>query len=161
MLTAFDLERKTELFSIHPETGWANEYEFNEKEKQFIIVQKDIGKFSYDKTGNLLDKDHFETTRLTCKKYDMILFTAEDVLKRETVPKEHVELVLKSILNARNLGADKDHGWKAMALKLQGIALEALGRNKEALEVYDEALSINPKVGVKRKADSIRKKSFK
>jgi len=158
LLTAFDLEMRTELFSIHPETGWANEYEFDDRVKQFIVVQRDIGKFTYDKAGNLLDKDQFETTRLTCKKYDVILFTAEDVLKRDTIPEEQVELVLKSILNARKLGADKDQGWKAMALKLQGIALETLGRDKEALEIYDETLSINPKIGVKRRADSLRKK---
>ena len=66
--------------------------------------------------------------------------------------------MLEAILRARALGADSNPGWKSLALKLQGFTLEALGKYKEALDIYEEALKINSKIGVKRKADAIRKK---
>ena len=72
--------------------------------------------------------------------------------------RKQAELLLEAILRARELGADSDLSWKALALKLQGFTLEALGKYKEALDIYEEALKINSKIGVKRKADAIRKK---
>ncbi|HBK38291.1 MAG TPA: hypothetical protein DDZ35_16530 [Halomonas sp.] len=38
------------------------------------------------------------------------------------------------------------------------MAHDRLGNHEEALTAFDAALEINPKVGVKRKADAIRKR---
>ncbi|WP_347338884.1 tetratricopeptide repeat protein [Bradyrhizobium nanningense] len=54
------------------------------------------------------------------------------------------------------LGA-RDDRTRARLLRSRGTCLEALADLKEALACYDKALSLDPKVGVKRRADSLRK----
>ncbi len=161
LLTAFNVETKSELFSIHPQTGWADKYEFLEEEQVFIVVKRDIGKFRYDRFGNFLDTEYYEMASLKSKKYDVALLAADELLKKQSLERKQIELILEEILRARVSGADKDQGWKTMALKLQGMALEALGRDCEALTAYDAALRANPRIGVKRKADALRKKCHK
>jgi tetratricopeptide (TPR) repeat protein len=78
-------------------------------------------------------------------------------VNRDKIDSKLAEKVLTAILRARNLGADETPSWKAKALKLQGLVLEKLERGSEALVAYDEALSIDPKIGVKRRADALRK----
>ncbi|WP_341457292.1 tetratricopeptide repeat protein [Pseudomonas viridiflava] len=41
---------------------------------------------------------------------------------------------------------------------MQGLAHEALGQAREAIRCYEEALRLNPKIGVKRKLDSLLKR---
>jgi tetratricopeptide (TPR) repeat protein len=157
-LTAFDLKNRVELFSVCPETGWANAYEFSENEGIFIVILKEVGKFRYDKYGNFIDSENYDLARLMCNKYDQILSAAEKILKKDNVEGKQAKSLLEAIVRARSLGADSSQSWKALALKLQGFTLEALGKYKEALEAYEEALKINSKIGVKHKVDVIRKK---
>lgn len=46
---------------------------------------------------------------------------------------------------------------RALALKLKGSCLEVLGDYPGALRSYDSALALDPKIGVKRRADRMRK----
>ncbi len=158
LLTLFDLINKTELFSIHPIEQWAEKYKFLEDQQILIVTLKDIGEFRYDKFGKFLDYATYNSARLTCKDYGVILRAAYEFLKKPDLDQKRLETILDAILRARLLGADADQGNKLFALKIQGFALEALCRHKDALAVYEEALAINPKIGVKRKADALKKK---
>lgn len=157
LLCLFDLKKKTELFFVHPITKWAEKYEFLEDQQILVVILKDIGKFRYDKFGNFLDSALYESARLTCNDYGVILDAANEFLKQSDHDKKQIETILDAILRARLLGADADQGCKLFALKIQGLALEALSRYKDALTVYEEALEINPKIGVKRRADALKK----
>ncbi|WP_420475250.1 hypothetical protein [Noviherbaspirillum sp. ST9] len=156
-MTAFDLRQGIELFSVQPRTGWADEYEFSADGSRITVVHNDLGKFTYDRSGNFLDEKIYENACLTSKNFSISLFAAESLLKKYPTDADQAHRALSTILTARQVGADNDPGWKAMALKLQGIALEAIGRPRDALAIYDEVLSMNPKIGVKRRADSLRK----
>lgn len=156
-LTAFDLQQGTELFSVQPYSGWADGYEFSADGSRITVVHNDLGKFTYDQFGNFLDKEIYENACLTSTRFSISLFAAEALLKKYPTDVDQARRVLSTILTARTVGADDDPGWKAMALKLQGIALEMIGQLEEALAIYDEVLSMNPKIGVKRRADSLRK----
>ena len=157
-LTAFDLRRSREIFSVNPQTGWADDYEFSADGSRFIVVHNDLGKFAYDGSGDFLDGEAYENACLSSKRFDISLFAAEALLKKYPSDVDQARRALSTIHSARLAGADNEPGWKAMALKLQGLALETIGQLDEALAVYDEALSMNPKIGVKRRADSLRKK---
>lgn len=157
-LTAFDVERSAQLFSIHPPTGWADRYEFIEDIPQLGVVINEIGTFHYDAQGNFLDSGKFDAARLRCDKYEIVLLAAEKILKAPELNDPLAQAALEAATRARLLGADKDQDWKAIALKIQGLAHEFLHSNEEAVAAFDEALKINPKIGVKRKADSLRKK---
>lgn len=156
--TAFALRRGIELFSVTPHTGWADGYEFSADGSRFTVVHNDLGKFAYDSSGSFLDEEIYETACLASKRFDIALFAAEALLKKYPADVDQARRALSTILMARQAGANDEPGWKAMALKLQGTALEMVGRLDEALIVYDEVLSMNPKIGVKRRADSLRKR---
>jgi len=53
--------------------------------------------------------------------------------------------------------AKSDAKKEARARKLRGICLDAQGVMQEALDCYDKALVLDSKIGVKRRADQIRK----
>lgn len=156
-LTAFDLRQGIELFSIEPHTGWADGYDFSADGSRLAVMHNDLGKFSYDRSGNFLDEEIYENACLTSRRFSISLFAAEALLKKYPTDGDQASRALSAILMARQAGADNDPSWKAMALKLQGIALETTDRLAEALTTYDEVLSMNPKIGVKRRADALRK----
>jgi len=157
-LTAFDVGKGVELFSINPPTGWASHYGFDEAMPQFEVIIKDIGGFVYDEQGAFLDAEKFATARLNCDRFDVVLYAAEDIINGPDLNDQLALVALEAATRARLLGADKDQGWKALALKIQGLAHEFLGSNADALVAFEEALKIDPKIGVKRKAASLRKK---
>ena len=158
MLFGFDVEKSGELFSVHPKTEWANRYEFIEDTAHFVVVIKDIGKFRYDAQGHFIDIGNYDSAKLNCNRFEVVLFAAEELLKDPQLDQKRAQAALAAALRARSLGADNDRNWKAVALKIQGLANEALGNNNEALSAFVEALKINQKIGVKRKADALRKK---
>lgn len=158
LLTVFDVEKNVELFSIHPKTGWADRYRFIEDIPKFGVVINKIGTFYYDIQGNFIDSKKFDAARLKCDRYDVVLLTAEEMIKTPELNDKLANSVLEATNRALSLGADKDKSWKAVALKIQGLAHEFLCNNEAAIAAFDEALRINPKIGVKRKADSLRKK---
>lgn len=157
-LTVFDVEKTTELFSIHPSTSWADSYKFIEDIPKFGVVINNIGTFYYDILGRFIDSENFKSSRLRCDRYDVVLSAAEEIVKAPELNDQLASAALEASIRALSLGAEKDQNWKALALKIQGLAHEFLQNNEAAILAFDEALLINPKIGVKRKADSLRKK---
>jgi hypothetical protein len=86
-----------------------------------------------------------------------LLFQHQQLLKNPEVTQEQATKCLQMIERARSNGADKDVYWAPLSLKFKGMAHETLGDLPAALQAYDLALGLNPKIGVKRKADSLRK----
>lgn len=157
-LTAFDVEKNVELFSINPPTGWADTYTFIEDIQKLCVDINKIGTFYYDMKGNFVDSEKFDAARLRCDRYDVVLLAAEEIVKAPELNDQLANTALEATIRALSLGAEKDQGWKAVAFKIQGLAHEHLCNKEAAIAAFDEALQINPKIGVKRKADSLRKK---
>ena len=157
-LTAFDVEKAIEFFSIHPPTGWADSYKFIEDIPKVGVVINKIGTFYYDILGRFIDSEKFDVARLRCDRYDVVLLAAEEIVKTPQLNDQLASAALEAAVRALSLGAEKDQNWKAAALKIQGLAHEFLRNNEAAIAAFDGALLINPKIGLKRKADSLRKK---
>lgn len=155
-LSAFDIANKARLFSVHPDTQWAKDYAFSEQNR-FIAVIDEIGKFWYDHNGRFLNPDKYQQARMSCDNFVIILHAAEMLIKNPAFTALQANTALTGVLRARSIGADADTGWKAKALKLQGLAYEFLNENEKAIAAFEEALSHNPKIGVKNKIAKLRK----
>ncbi|THK41049.1 hypothetical protein E8Q33_10970 [Methylophaga sp. SB9B] len=158
LLTGYSVKEGHEAFSITPLTGWAEAYEFDEEKSEFGAVLKSIGTFFYSSEGVLLEPQKFDLARLRSNRYEVSLFASEEILQSDQSSREFVEEALKASSKALAAGAEKNDHWKAMALKVKGLAYERRGNDEEALAAFDSALEINPKIGVKRKANGIRKR---
>ncbi|UCP00823.1 tetratricopeptide repeat protein [Metapseudomonas lalkuanensis] len=91
-------------------------------------------------------------------RYEFAIPAAEELLKSPVLTPEIAKQALDIVTRARKHGADWVDAWKAKSLKLQGLAHEALGDLRAAVDAFDEALALDPKIGVKRKRDSLFKK---
>lgn len=156
-LTAFDVSSGTVLFSVHPDTPWANAYSFSEQNKFVAVVIDKIGTFWYGLNGRFLNADKYLQARLNSGDFVAILYASEELLKNPELTAANANTALEAVLRARSIGADADNSWKAKALKLQGLAYEFLNENEKAISVFEEALLLNPKVGVKSKITKLRK----
>lgn len=158
LLVGFNIKDGRELFSTHPSTGWATSYKFDEDRNRFGSVFKDLGTFYRDSNGELLDPGAFEKAKLSSGSYVYAIRASEEIVKSDESNRELIQEALDASTKALTNGADNNDHWKSLAFKVIGLAHERLNNLEQALEAFDAALDINPKIGVKRKATSIRKK---
>lgn len=157
-LFLFDLESGEELFHAQPCAGWTMDYTIDEAQSEVIAHIKDLGTFRYDRNGHFLDSALLEEARLHKGDFSTTIMTAERILQHTNPTTERVREILAAVQRARKQGADNDNGWKATALKVQGLAHEALGEVPQAIRIYEQALAINPKIGVKRRLTALQKR---
>ena len=160
LLTLFDIFKSEVLFSRTPITGWANQYIFMENTPRLGVVHKDIGTYYYDMNGNFLDQDRYNEEQLTCNKYEVVIFRAQDLLKSTDLNKESAYKIITAIKHALEILPKNEHhysSWAALAFKIQGEAYEFVDNKAQALYSFEKALGLNPKIGVKRKAEKIKK----
>ena len=157
-LVGFRIKEGDAVFSITPSTGWAGSYEFDEENSRFGVVLKGVGTFFYSSDGVLLEPEKFDLARLRSKRYEISLIAAKEIVKSDQSSPEEVEEALTASSKAIQSGVLENDYWKAIAMKVNGLANERLGRDRDALAAFDSALKINPKIGVKRNANAIRKR---
>lgn len=160
-LTLFDLGTGEPLFSVTPKRSVADRIELDEKNRQVVIKVTGGGEFRYGTDGAIPDLNYAHDAYLRSTDYCSVILTAESLLKKNSAshPVEKSQAILEAVTRARALGADQNPAWKPTALKVQGMAHESLAQLQEAIACYEEALSLNPKIGVKRKLDALRKRS--
>lgn len=154
----FDLDTGEELFCVTPGTQGLETYIFDEEKKLLIADIKGVGKFRYDSAGNFVDANKLDKANLDSSDYSRIIRSAEKILEEEDLSDERATEVLNAVIRARLLGADSKPAWKPNALKVQGLAHEILGQARQAIVVYEEAITLSPKIGVKRRLDALKKK---
>lgn len=154
----FDLESGEELFCVTPHTGGMESYAFDEDKKLLIADVKGVGKFRYDRDGNFVDAGNLDKANLGSSDYSRVIPAAEKILDEPGLSEASAREALNAVIRARSLGADANPAWRPNALKVQGFAHEALDEPYEAIKVYEEAIVLNPKIGVKRRLDALKKR---
>lgn len=160
-LTLFDLTTGHVLFSVRPRRFGADKIEFDEKHCQLVFKVSGGGEYRYGADGTILDEHTADDAFLNSSDYSAVILSAESMLKGDStlLTPEKGQEILEALIRARRIGADMNPAWKPTALKVQGLAHEALSQVTEAIACYEEALSLNPKIGVKRKLDLLRKRA--
>ncbi len=147
------------MFSIKPFTGWADSYGFIESDKNLIVIHNDLGSFQYDSEGNFLDAEKYIFSKLNSSEISLVLSGAEEILSYSGLENEQrANHALNAILRISSSNKwDEYRSYEATFFKIKGLAYEALGKNEEAIFSFEKALEINPKIGVKRKINNIKK----
>lgn len=157
-LFLIDVSKKEIRYSIDPLAGWPERYSIDEDTAEVTAHLKDLGSFRYDNKGAFIDAAKLAQAKLMSPRYDFAIPAAEALLKSPDLTAEAARQVLDIVGRARERGANQVDAWRAKSLKLKGLAHEALGELREAISAFDEALALDPKIGVKRKRDSLVKK---
>lgn len=156
VLTIFDLEKAAEIASWPPESGWAMSYEFNDDGASVALRYREGPPLRYTLTGEFVDRLLWIESALDRGDLYMV-----DRVIKETHPKPEGEWARRLMASAEKgiaaIRAD-DQRTRAFGLKLKANCLEGLQEWQAALTVYEEALSFDPKIGVKRRIEQLRKK---
>lgn len=153
-----EIDRRNLLFSVEPLAGWPERYEIDEQTGEVIAHLRELGSFRYSRQGDFIDAETLAKAKLESSRYEFAIPAAEQILKSPELTHEQAKEALNIVAQARRNGADQVDAWRARSLKLQGLAHEALGDFREAIAAFDEALELDPKIGVKRKRDSLLKR---
>ena len=155
ILTVFDLQAEREVASWRPESGWANVYQFANGNQTIRLGYSNGGTFDYRITGEFIDRDRWIDFELAHGN----LLLVESLLKDMAggPPRALAEKLQVGIDVALAAGPRTDSRTRAWGLKLRGMCLEAQHAPSQALTAYEQALSLDPKIGVKRRADQLRK----
>jgi hypothetical protein len=154
-LFVFDLASARQIATWQPESGWASSYEFSDDGKTVRLGYGERGTFAYALDGEFLDRMRWLASGLQAGDLAIV-----ETLLTETKGNPTPALI-EQLLGAidRTLATSMYTAPKsrARAFKLRGICFEEIAEVAKALAAYDEALALDPKVGVKRKADQLRK----
>lgn len=156
VLTLFDLDRAVEIASWPPESGWATGYDFSADGAYVLLTYNQGPPLRYALTGEFVDRSLWIESSLDRGDLYMI----QRVIK-ETHPKPEGAFA-RRLVDCINKGlvavcAD-DPRTRAFGLKLKATCLDGLEDWTSALANYEEALALDPKLGVKRRIEQLRKK---
>lgn len=158
VLTVFDLIQRAQIGRFVPESGWPDQYRFYDDGTIDLGYQK-LGFFRYSLDGEFIDRGLWEEVQLTSGDYSMTLITVQRILKNYGgMPDLDLTVrLIEAIDRVTPLIVKEHEKTKALAKRLRGECLEVRGDRAAALASYREALSIDPKVGVKRQIDRLTK----
>ncbi|HCF0591763.1 tetratricopeptide repeat protein [Pseudomonas aeruginosa] len=145
-------------YRVTPSAGWPERYGFVEEQGMVIAYLGGLGEFRYGPDGAFIDEDKLSRAMLDSPNYEHAIPAAEKLLSQAETSEESAREALRILLRVRQNGAEMSDAWSARSLKLIGQAHEALGECREAIAAYDQALTIDPKIGVKRRRDSLQKR---
>jgi hypothetical protein len=154
-LFVFDLVAGKEVSSWQAESGWANVYEFSSDGTTIYLGYVDGTKFAYSVNGEFIDRTMWLTVGLQKGNLLIVETLLSECDNRPT--HQLTDLVLPAIDRALAATRNEDVRAHARALRLRGICFESIGEIGQALTAYEQALSRDPKSGVKRKAGQLRR----
>ena len=160
VLAIFDLLKRREISRSRPPSGWPDYYDFAQDSPTIGLGYRQLGVFHYQLTGEFTDRAAWIEASLTKGDYPRAILMCQMLIQDAgRAPNPEVLLKILSSLD-RVMPAIPDDKWRAVALKLRGIALDAQGFGLPALECFEVALSLDPKIGVKRHITRLRKVHF-
>ena len=149
----FDLEQAREISRWETETGWTSGFAFDTLNKKVRLFHKDEEAIDYSFDGLMIDRDAWQGRRIAQGDIAVIRAIVEaDEDSGTTHPRE-------KLLAGLDHAARHGESWqRAMALRLAGELYERAGDERQALTAFDQALLLDPQIGVSRRADKLRKK---
>ncbi len=149
----FDLEAGREIARWEVETGWAEGYKWDCDAGRVIICLRDGEQAIYDLAGTMVDREGWRRRRIAAGDLGVIkgVVSSQASLDRE---------MRQDIAAGLRRAAREGEIWsQARAFRLLGELHETEGEPKKAIKAYDDALRLDPKVGVARRVEKLRKET--
>lgn len=158
-LVFIDLLHAKVVWKITPKTGWADSYLFDDNESKLGLIYNDRGTYFYSYTGKFLDDEQWETDLLEHGSGLEILHLCREKFESSENDRSDVKAdVLIASIDHALLKDDLvgDPATKAKALRLAGEIHEVRGCTEKAIQVYERALGLDSKVGIKRRLQKLK-----
>lgn len=152
LLAIFDLASGREIADWVPESGWAESYAFPAAGK-IRLRYHDGQAYDYAIDGQFLDRDCWIDTQARSGNVHVL----HNLLRASTLSPMLSGTIIASvdtILAAPEFAPSE----RPVALKVRGLCQEALGNFAGALSDYEEAIALDAKIGLKRKAAEVRRR---
>lgn len=148
----FDLEKGEEIASWEQQTGWADGYEFDTANRRVIIGAKEGDQAEYDFAGKMVDREGWQARRIAAGDLSVIRTALEDAGQDPSTE------LRDAIFAGLDVAAKGDDIWtQAKALRLRGEMQEQAGEVGLAIDAYEQALAIDPQVGVARRLGKLQR----
>jgi hypothetical protein len=154
MLIVFDLDQGSELHSWDPRSGWADSYAFSAGGEEVALSYYRGGTYRYTLDGVFLDEPRWISDQL---REGSVWIAKEQLLSHgDALPASlAADMITGFEARLRNeILADRD---KAHVLRLLGECRETQGDAALAMGLYEEAITLDPKVGLKRRVEQMRR----
>lgn len=152
LLAIFDLASGCEVAAWVPESGWAESYAFPAEGR--IQLRYGGGQaFDYALDGEFLDRDHWIDAQARSDNVHML-----HNLLRGATPSPTLSATIIASVDTILARPQLNPAERPLALKVRGLCQEALGNFPAALSDYEEAIALDAKIGLKRKAAELRKR---
>lgn len=153
IVALFDLTTGELLARIHPEYSTASSITIDSVLKELCLHTADGDTERYDFAGQMVD--HEGWTRRRMARGD--LFVIARVVKEANFSTEQLAEIEAGLTVAQGCGET----WsRARAFRLLGEMKEATSERAAALAAFEDALLLDPQVGVARKAEKLRRELF-
>jgi tetratricopeptide (TPR) repeat protein len=158
----FDIKNKKLLWKKLPETigsqlNWAESYRFDTKKKVLYLIHDKNRAYRYNFEGTLIDSNLYRVDCLDSGN-DIEFLEAIKELKVElaasTDPREY-DALIEPLKKGLKRFSDKDT--KSKIHRVLGEIFNLQENNAEAIRHFEAALKLNPRVGVKRTLEKLRK----
>ena len=159
-LEVLDAKAKAVLFSVTPSTAWSQKYKFDidgGELKRLLVEVKGLGRFAYLPDGSFPDRERLRDAAMASGGISERVRAAQNLFA-EFKDADTLSRVLAVAVQAASSAGEYEQSWKTAAQRLQGEVLEALGRDEDAIALYEGMLAGNAKVGVKAKLNALKKK---
>jgi tetratricopeptide (TPR) repeat protein len=159
LLAVFDLEKGALLNRIYPEDDAGILFEISPEEKTITFDYTKFGQFKYSFDGMFLDKERWYQAHLEQgSAFDLLYIAEEKLREKNTLDTETTQGIITILNKALGKGLGQYKKEEAKAYRFIGEAYELMSLFEKAIENYERALSIDPKVGIRRYVDSLKKK---
>lgn len=158
----FDIKNKKLLWKKLPETigselNWAGSYRFDTKKKVLYLIHDKNRAYRYTFEGTFIDSKLYRHDCINAGN-DIEFLEAIKELKVElsanTDPREYDALIIPLEKGLKRF-SDKDT--KSKIHRVLGEILHLQGNDAEAIKHFETALKLNPRVGVKRTLEKLKK----
>ena len=147
----FNLQERRLVWKHEPIPGWAKNYYFDTIQQVLYLIYEDGRRYRYSFDGNFLDKKKWERERIYFISGYELLTIAEG--KRQQLKSTNANLSqYDEIINLLNMALARgvSRNTQARIHKIIGEIYYKCGHKSEAIKHFEMAMSLNPKVGVKK-----------